>query len=448
MTLEPHSGEEALLTYESPHDTFDFNKHANYLHKNAGVGVYAHGRIHQDVGGMIHVSDLIHKRGFLSTDDILLMEEQALTDPLVVPSRLGDIVTMEVLPTMNTASGEGELIAYYRKGVVAFNTYEAPRETRHDGDGKLLQQGWDMKRLIRHLLNTVGAVSRYAVSLLPRDHFFRSAYGLHFLKIVIGEETLNSENTNVISQNVSPLLDADKELSGAATGFWVEGHRMLATTGLVFDEKYSSSSYGRGFVSWNQAVTYTEAGTPLPAWEGLWVVDKGVEGIHRFVENGFIASDRDRNLFKATFSEGGSDVRDTETPIEWSMETGQFAPATLDAKGSISGGTFEATFSDSSHVVSIYIRTDVASAWKLWRRFKPCDKIKTPDTKVRMIEDIGKPPLSHRECTWFQLKVEGYGDLDDPLFLLDFNKTIGKAGKSGCAVISELENDYFSYNNL
>ncbi|MFK5283998.1 hypothetical protein ACI3PL_30915, partial [Lacticaseibacillus paracasei] len=79
---------------------------------------------------------------------------------------------------MQTANGEGDLIAYHENGVVAFNTHEAPRETRVAGDGSIVQKGWDTKRLVNHLLNKVSAVGRYAVAVLPRDHFFRSAFGL------------------------------------------------------------------------------------------------------------------------------------------------------------------------------------------------------------------------------------------------------------------------------
>ena len=43
----------------SPHDTFIWSKHRNFLINGAGVGVYAHGRIHQEGPYSIYVSDLI-----------------------------------------------------------------------------------------------------------------------------------------------------------------------------------------------------------------------------------------------------------------------------------------------------------------------------------------------------------------------------------------------------
>lgn len=383
------------------------------------------------------------------------MEEQALDsmgEPLSAPTTLGGLRAMAVLPTMNTANGEGDLIAYYERGVVAFNTHEAPRETRFDGNGAIVQRGWDMKRLVNHLLNRVGAVGRYAVAVLTRDHFFRSPFGLHFLKVILGEGTFNSENTNRISQDVDPLLELDTELNGAATGFWIEGNRMLATTGLVADEYQSSSSYGRGFVVWNQAVSYTEDRTPIPTWEGLWLMDPEIKGIHKFVDvgrYGFISSDANRNLYLSTIQKkldadrrGGKSI-----PIRWQMTTGQFAPQGLDKRGSISDGTLEVVVSEASQMIRIYIRTDVATNWRLWTQFYPCDKIKGDKQKLRLLQSLGKPPISHRECTWFQVKVTGTGRVDDVSLSLDFSPTIGKASRSQCPVIDALEDNYFDLYN-
>ena len=50
---KPYFGAEALLTHESSHDTFDETKHVNWLVSEAGIGAYAHGRIHQQLGNTI-----------------------------------------------------------------------------------------------------------------------------------------------------------------------------------------------------------------------------------------------------------------------------------------------------------------------------------------------------------------------------------------------------------
>lgn len=459
--FQPYFGKQALLTHESSHDTFDETKHKNWLVNNAGIGTYAHGRVHQEFGHTIYVSDMIHKRGHLMSDDILLMEEQDLLsmgEPLSVPTRLGSLKAMAMLPTMNTANGEGALIAYYEHGVVSFDTFEVPRETRYDGEGAIIQKGWDTKRLVNHLLNTVGAVGRYAVSTLTRDHFFRSVRGLHFLKVIIGEGTFNSENINKISMDVEPLIENDTALDGAATGFWLFGNRLFATVGLFESATYSSTSLGRGFVSWNQAVTFTEDRTPRALWEGMWTVDDGIKGIHRFVEAderpsktsfGFLCSDVSAGIHLARIDPAlDHDVRDGAClPIEWSFETARFAPAGLSSKCSINDAVIEMVVSDACQKVRIFSRTDSAGEWLLWHTFSPADKVKTPEQKILLTESFGRPPAAHRECTWVQLRVEGIGAAEIRLLDLEASPSTVKAGRSFATVVSTSEKDFFDINN-
>jgi hypothetical protein len=451
--FQPYFGKQALLTHESSHDTFDETKHKNWLVNEAGIGTYAHGRIHQQLGNTIYVGDLIHKRGHLKSDDLLLMEEQALLsmgEPLSVPSRLGTLRAMEVLPTMNTANGEGALIAYYDHGVVAFDTHEAPRETRHDGEGNVTQKGWDTKRLVNHLLNTVGAVGRYAVAALTRDHFFRSNRGLHFLKVILGEGTFNSENVNTVSQDVAPLLDADVDLDGAAVGFWPHGSRMFATTGLVSDLSISATSYGRGFVSWNQATTFTEDRTPIPIWEGLWRPDDGIAGVFRFVsvdrlQFGFVCSDSNKNVLNCTIDQTSEmDVRDgKEIPIQWSFITGQFAPSGLGTKSAINDAVIELVVSSSTQRIAIWSRTDADGQWRLWHRFTPADRQIEAGQRILFTESLGRPHSAHREATWVQLKVAGEGFAEIRLIELEHSPSTTKAGRAQSYVVSTCQDKHF-----
>lgn len=454
--VQPYFGKQALSTFESSHDTLDSTKFKNWLVNEAGLGVYAHGRIHQEVGYSIYVGDLIHKRGHLVSDDILLMEEQETlshSEPLSAPSRLGRLKAFAMLPTMNTSNGEGSLIAYYEHGVVAFDTFEAPRETRYDGEGNPIQKGWDTKRLVNHLLNMVGAVGRYAVATLTRDHLFRSRFGLHFLKVILGEGTFNSENVNRISMDVDPLLETDVDLSGAACGFWPKGRRMFATTGLSTDLRISSSSFGAGFVSWNQAVTFTEDRTPIPVWEGLWILDNRMAGIHCFasedqINYGFIASDQNAEVFFAEIDTTlDHDDRDGEVPIEWSFETGQFAPD-LGTKVSINDLMLELVVSSATQKIRIFSRTDTDGEWKLWKQFSPADKAKTPEQKILITEALGRPAQSHREATWIQVRVEGIGAAEIRRLDLDFAASTVKAGRSQSQVVSTSEKNYFEINHI
>lgn len=460
--IQPYGGKQALLTHESSHDTFNSDNFLNWLENSAGLGIFAHGRVHQQVDREILVGDIIHKRGHLTTEDLLLMEEQALLstgDPLTVPSRLGTLTAMAMLPTMNTANGEGALIAYYQNGVVAFDTFEAPRESRYDADGAQITKGWDSKRLVNHMLNTVSAVGHRAVAVLTRDHFFRSLRGLHFLKTVLGEGTFNSENVNTVSSDVAPVLEADPVdlLTGAATGFWLFGNRMLATVGLL--QGSASLPAGRGFVSWNQATTFTEDRTPRAAWEGVWVVDSGIEGVHQFVNTtetpgttsfGFICSDRSQGVRVATLdAELTDDVRgDIVIPISWSLETARFAPEGLGAWKSVNDCVAEGVFDTSSQEVRAYLRTDANSEWTLWRRFTPALEAKCATGKFQLTTALGKPPIVVREGTWFQVRMEGAGFAEIRLIELDYSPTTGKSGRQRWSSADYSEKDIFESNNL
>ena len=449
--LQPYFGKQALSTHENSHDTFDETKHKNWLVNEAGVGIYVHGRIHQQLGSSIYVGDLIHKRGHLATDDLLLMEEQALLsmgEPLATNSRLGGLVSLAVLPTMNTANGEGELIAYYEHGVVSYNTFDAPRETRYDGQGQLAQKGWDSRRMVNHMLNYVGAVSRYAVATLTRDHLFRSRRGLHFLKVILGEGTFNSENVNRISTDVDPILETDTDLSGAATGFWIDGDRMFASTGLIADGSFSTTSFGRGFVSWNQAVSFTEDRTPRPAWEGVWVVDPDTKGIHWFSSTGLLISDKKRELFHGTFDRSATeDTRNgVVIPVEWSLETGRFAPDGLTSKIAVKGCTLEFSCNTTSKI-RVLIKTDSTGTWALWKNLTIPDKVRSGEQSYLFTETLGEPPQKFREATWVQVRVEGIGSTEIRLIELDYSSNTGKTGRSQSYVADNTEVDFFVTNN-
>lgn len=414
--VAPYFGRQALLTYDSSHDTFVWENHRHFLEGNAGIGVYAHGRIHQEIGYTIYVGDMIHKRGPQVSDDLLLMEEQYLQsmgEPLSTNSRLGGLVAMAVLPTMNTANGEGELIAYYENGVVSFDTAKAPRETRHDGEGVVIQKGWDSMRLVSHLLNVVSCVGRYALAVLPRDHFFRSRFGLHFLKISLGEGSFNSENVNRISTDIDPILEADTLPEKSTLGFWSEGHRMFASVGE-----------GRGMVSWNQALTYTEDRTPLSAWEGLWTLPVGTT-IHKFEDwggFGFVCS-VGKDLHFARLD------KDKEYTGPWSFETARFAPSGMGTRSTISRMFIEGIFSDN---FTVLIRTDLQGEWLTWKNVKV-------DKRVLLSEPLGQPPQKCIECTWVQIRVEGVGYAELRNLDIDFSASVEKMSRSSTVVTTYKE---------
>lgn len=420
------------------HDTLIWENHRNFLINGAGLGVYAHGRVHQEGPFAIHVSDIIHKRGNKIADDILLMEEQALASygpPLSAQSQLGNLRALATLPRENTADGEGALVAYFEHGVVAFDTFQFPRETRFTAAGELMQEGWGNKQMISHLLNSISAVGRYAVATMPRDHLFRSRFGIHFLRIAMGGESIRDETVNIMSAPVAPLLDEDRDLLGAAVGHWVAGSRVFATTGLDWLEPFTFTSMGEGFVSWNKAASYTVDNSIISAWEGVWLPDFEVAGIHKFEGLGdgfgFLASARDSDLLFATVEPDlEEDFRDGEgIPIEWEVVTGAIALAGLSRTATVSEGSIDLILQDGSEV-TVEGRSDVSGGWREWKTIKSCGGGKTLQS-----ESLGMPPKRLRDATWLQLRVTGKGYAE--ILRLDASFSDGRSkggGRSSCIV--------------
>jgi len=432
------------------HDTFVWEKHKNFLINGAGVGAYVHGRIHQEGPQAIYVSDILHGRGNKATDDVLLMEEQVLGSmgpPLSTTSSMGNLIAMAPMPRQGSANGDGDLVAYYENGVVSFDTFQFPRETRHDGEGKQITAGWDTKRMVSSLLNSISAVGRYAVAVLPRDHFFRSKFGLHFLKTSLGEGTFNDETTNTISAPVSPILEEDpvNALTGAATGHWLAGSRMFATVGLRLSEAYTASAMGKGWLSWNQASTFTQDRTPIPVWEGVWTPGTGVAGVHAFAQHGdtygAICSTSDSRLTFATIHPDLShDLIDGEiTPIEWEIITSSTVLAGMRRMASISGGLIEAKLIAGSKIL-IEARTDSEPEWQEWMTVEGCT-----DTESIVSQSLNIPPKGVRTGTWIQFRLTGLGSAE--IITLEVNFSEGETkgqGRSSCVVAApKNEQDFF-----
>lgn len=443
------------------HDTIVWTEHKNFLVNGAGLGIYAHHRIHQQGGNKVYISDILHKRGNLATDDILLMEEQSLGScgpPLTVASRMGSLMALAISPKMQTPYGEGVLVAYYEGGVETFNTFAAPRETRIDPDtGEAISQGWDTKPLSDTVLNMVSATGRYAVATLPRDQIFRSPLGVHLLSQVVGTETISDEPANVISSEVEPVLRQDDldSLGGVACGYWIRGQRYFVTTGMRTDEHYSSASCGKAFVSWNKVWKRTEDKTPLPAWDGVWTLDNGMFGVHRFShlglrqdegDFGFICSDNDQNIYFASIlpdslddNRGGVDI-----PIQWAFETGRFAFGGLSKLTAITDARFEGVFASSQACVRILIRTDRKATWQRWREYRPCDRVLQRGQRLLKAEPLGKPPEGYREAVWFEFRVEGTGYAEIRSFEADVSVDQNTSGKGLCVIVDCPEKDYLT----
>ncbi len=433
------------------HDTFDFDNHKNFLINSACLGIYAHGRIHQQGPYSIYVSDIIHKRGSLSTDDILLMEEQQLASsapPLSTNSSLGQLRAMAVLPILNSANGQGEIIAYYDRGVVSYNTAIFGRDTKFSGEGKKERDGWDTQRQVSHILNNVSAVGRKAVHALPRDQVFRSKFGIHFLKTTLGEGTFKDEFINTIAQDVQPLLDGDSGhlLYGTTISQWKDNHRIMCSCGFTDLDYLSTEPIGKGLVVWDQALRYTEDRTPIPAWLGLWTADETIVGFDTLLNIddvscatmfGAVTCDKDANIYFTEFTKhrtkdavksNRNDKCKTklkDIPIEWEIVTGRKDFGDFGSTKSISAGVLELSL-DGGARVKVEVLTDASEGWKEW-----CSSDKVLPEKSFCSLDLGSLPANLNEATWFQFRVSGIGaaeimnlDVDVVLNSDKLNKTI------------------------
>jgi hypothetical protein len=350
------------------------------------------------------------------------------------------------------------LIGYYRSGVVAFETQSVPRETRYDGEGVVIQKGWDTRQMVSHVLNTVSATGPNAVVVLPRDHLFRSVRGLHLLKSVAGSEVFNSEQINTLSVDVDPLLemDAPELLYGAAVGFWVYGNRCFATTGFGSVPDVAALPVGRGFVSWNQAVAYTEDRTPRPAWEGLWLPPYPITAAHGFLETtttpsrtsyAAICSSEDREVFALNIDAAlEHDVIDGIVfPIEWFIETGCVYPTKGASMIRVNEGSIELLGAHDTRV-RIFIRTDQTASWQLWRDFALTPPKKPAGTKTLLNAALGKPPENCRVASWAQVRVEGLGACEIRIIDLDISEETTKIARDRTDVVESVEADYFLSN--
>lgn len=383
---------------------------------------YIHGRAHAGYDNEIHVGDMIHRRWENGTEDAIKFNEQAhdsFGDPLGIPTRMGSYINLSIYPAMGTTYGEGDLIGYTSGGIVRHNTYKYPRDTRYD-EGKLIQKGWKFEQMVVSVANTVTATGINAVTVTPRDHFFASDFGVHFLSQVTGEGSFNDETTKTLSQDIEPMYrwDSPALTYGRSTGHWLQGSRYFVTIGH-FESDTSTLPPSKGYASMNQATTFTEDRTPIPSWEGLHTPPEGIS-VHKFMSSslrpaqgayGYLASSEDGKLY---FAEMRNDLThdlldDEKVAINWEVTTGQQIFDQLRATAKIDSGVLQYITDDQALEIEVQIRTSDKCCWEKWRTVKPCpDKV---DSKGRVVNivDLKQPPSGYRESSWFQVRLVGKG---------------------------------------
>ena len=398
----------------SSHDTFVTSNFEHYLPNETTTGIYIHGRNLMSISigvssSVLLASDIIGKRQCDDNSDILLMEEQAVfSDPIGAPSSIGKTVA---LAKMNTGSfnGEGEVYDFRETGIVRHNTI-VPRETRFEvQDGKLVtaKNGWDKQRISNVALNSVTATGIRAVTELPLDIAFRSEYGLHFLKTVLGEGTFNDPTTNTFSQDVEPLLDMDERLDKALTGHWLKGNRLFATTGI------NELGISNAFVVINQALTFSEDRTPRFGAEGAWQTDTFIENINQFVrigkkkaDYGFIVTDQVGSIYYGQFKDKrGYDTREgVKVPVSSTYMSGQFVMSGLRTIDAVSNGELDAIINSSTKSITISVRSNTNEVWTEWKRWDLSSA-----GPASLSDTLNQPPDNTGKGSFLEFKIDTIG---------------------------------------
>ncbi len=409
--------------------TFMEEKVDNWLVNAAGLGVFAHGRVHQQMDRVIMVSDMIHAKGQRGEHNFLYMEEQlreACGGPLSTRSDLGALRALTVAANPSAgALGEGMLTAYYTQGVVMYNTGVAPRETRFNpATGEEITKGWEYQNMVSPVCNEVSATGPYAVAVLLRDQLFRSVYGLHFLSRVMQQNTAADEPVDLISNEVGPILNEDSRhlLHGVSVGYWIGGHRLLATTGMVANRCAGVLPAGTALVVYNKLWGRTEDDSPLPAWDGVWIPPAGLT-IHRLMPvpraegpsmYGFLASTSLGDLMFGEFMDIDSDVDcGNVIDIPWVMTTDRVSRG-YNTSSLIDSGSLTLHQRARALSIRVLVRTNRYPDWAEWiaensgREEPGCWQ-----------KPLGSPPGVMREAEWFQFRIEGIGAATISAFDLD-----------------------------
>jgi hypothetical protein len=305
--------------------------------------------------------------------------------------------------------------------------------------GEATSKGWAYKRLKDHRMTLVTACGRYAVAVSPRDHFFRSKYGLFSLKMSLESGSLKDEPIDNLSWQVNTMLKEREELlNGVSTGYWIEGQRIFSSSEMNFDPGVSVESYGRSFVSYNKVVSQTAEGTPIQGWEGRWSAPD--MDILRFMPNegqefGILSQNQGAyELVSVTDNQAYDILKDsTKQEISWEFETGKYNFGSATNLINLSEGYFEAFSRSKKFSVKILVKTDKTLCWKEWKTIEGCDK---EGESFFVGQPLGRPDTATREGSWFQFRVEGTGSLEINSFNVDFTLGDVKTNRAVCIPVS------------
>jgi hypothetical protein len=219
-----------------------------------------------------------------------------------LPAEMGFINGLGVLRNSSNGTGVGQIIAFGRNGVCAF-------------DFSIFRDYWKDQALSQVLYFSAGTDSPWSILNANNDMIYRSHDGLRILKYTASQISGGQGGLS----NTPLSIEVDRYLrNDGAYLTWVsttlQDNRVLCTASGV------NATYFKGMVSWDLAAAFYGGSQGVGAYDGIWTGDNFAQ-VHTAMNAG--------NLTGYVFAEGpilyridGSAVYDgVNTPIESKIET-------------------------------------------------------------------------------------------------------------------------------
>ncbi len=234
------------------------------------MSIYAHGRLH--LVGKYLTNTTTEGRDSIISGDIKLPNEPSTVLQFTeteylngggahgMPMEMGFIGGLGVYRNAHTGTGNGEVVAFGRNGVCAFD-FSLYRETQ-----------WTTSSLSRVLFFGAGCSSPWSIVSINDDLVYRGNEGLRVLRYSVSQMAGNAGGlSNVpMSIEVSTFLQNDSAylpFVSCATS----DNRLYTTAGGATSE---GATEFRGLVSWDLAAAYYNGITGLGVYDGMWTGDR------------------------------------------------------------------------------------------------------------------------------------------------------------------------------
>lgn len=391
----------------------------SWLANAATVGVFAHGRIAQVVGGnKILVGNIIHSNGQNDPVAILKMSEQiyyATGSYFSPPSGMGEIVAVGILPLSNTVHGHDDVIFHCRGGCFSLKLDHFPRTE------------WAETAISKHLLIDSSAVGPYALTIYDGDQMFRSRHGLQTIKSAASDTADVGSPNRPISEPVSTWVKSDKDslLRFSSVAKWGIRNRVLVTTGLWIDGVHRG---GKGILSLN-LVPLQDRESRQRSWEGLWTLPSSMGKPVQMVNATFGDDDRmfvlshegkceKENKLLEVIPHLRQDKTATGERVAISSQviTSEVPVTAITERHQLAGGVINFDDIHGDFEWGIWVRNTPGDDWTLWQRGKMTDQgspdplLDSKGRRLRQNLSDGPKPIKNGPKFQFLVRWRGYAE--------------------------------------